>query len=478
MELCPATLRTLPLLCPSSPPADAASESHSQASRAGDATLDGLLRIGMPFGTGSQSMDSALTSALPPMRGLLGGDALCAHHKVCPFTGNLVSFSYSLCPAVGASSNLRTRIRVFELSPNSLVRTAERELLLDGYGFVHDLGVTRDHVVLIQNPVDFDFFPFLAGRKSPGQCLSFVSTRNTLIHIVPRDASLPVRTASVPPCFVFHVAAARDTQSGGITIDCVRMPTLDGALSMGGCCDGVANKETSSGESFQSVAPADFLDADFDGGARHTLWRIAVPPPPPPPAAHSSPLSSLLRALRLEERIPAPLVEPAAAFELSPRVAEFPCAPPPPPAARRNLHELSPSPSHSTFVFAAAVAHPTRMQPMQAWTKLRLPGDEALAGGCAGAATSDDETLFYPGPAFFAGEPTFVPRPRPAHADDAAAAHDDDDGWLIGWWFDADQGVSALSIVDARTMALCCWLRLAHAIPYGLHAAWTPQVLF
>ena len=72
-----------------------------------------------------------------------------------------------------------------------------------------------------------------------------------------------------------------------------------------------------------------------------------------------------------------------------------------------------------------------------------------------------EEVAWHAGRRCFVGEPLFVPFPEGGGAED--------DGWLLGYVFNAATGLSEVAVLDARSMDLVCTLKLRHHIPYGLH---------
>jgi all-trans-8'-apo-beta-carotenal 15,15'-oxygenase len=372
-------------------------------------TLEGLLREGLPFASGFEPLDALLRAGGTG----LGGDAFSAHPHVCGGSGNLVTFSYQIRvnPAAPPEGPLQTVLTVMELPPGGLTPVTTRQVPLQGYGFVHDFCFTARWYIFFQNPVDLDIVPFVAGARTPGQCLSFRAARPTLVHLVPRGAarsSAPIVIATLPACFVFHHANAYDDEeTGDIVIDSVHMPGLD--LDIQG----------------------DFRDADFEASPRYSLWRTRI--------SGAGSVSS------------APVV--ARTAELSGRVVEFPCVAP----ARFGRR--------ARWAYAAVGTHPRRIQPLQGWVKFDTDAAHTMTNDATGASDTP-HTTWALAAAFFLGEPQFVAR---------AGATSEDDGWLVGWVFDSERDVSAFAVVDARSMTTVALARLRHHIPYGLHGSWTPE---
>ena len=126
------------------------------------------------------------------------------------------------------------------------------------------------------------------------------------------------------------------------------------------------------------------------------------------------------------------------AVEVSPRCCEFPTVNP---ANFSRRHR---------FAYCGGSSHPRRNQPLQAWIKYDLD-------------TMEEVGKYFPGPTSFAGEPEFVSREEPAS---------EDDGWLVGLFFNGETDLSELHIVDAITLEEVAVVMLRHHMPYGLHGTW------
>ncbi|MEL6331055.1 MAG: carotenoid oxygenase family protein [Cyanobacteria bacterium J06626_26] len=83
---------------------------------------------------------------------------------------------------------------------------------------------------------------------------------------------------------------------------------------------------------------------------------------------------------------------------------------------------------------------------------------------------SGQEEIWSFGPRGFAGEPTFVPRPHGTA---------EDDGWILGLFYNAESRCSELAILDAQqiTQGPVATLKLPHHVPYGLHGDFTQELV-
>ena len=85
--------------------------------------------------------------------------------------------------------------------------------------------------------------------------------------------------------------------------------------------------------------------------------------------------------------------------------------------------------------------------------------------------TTGQEDIWSFAPRGFAGEPIFVPRPQGTA---------EDDGWILGLFYNAERRCSELAILDAQHIAQgpIATLKLPHHIPYGLHGHFTENLVF
>jgi all-trans-8'-apo-beta-carotenal 15,15'-oxygenase len=161
------------------------------------------------------------TFGLDDLDGLLAsGEAFSAHPRIDPGEPGegrrLVNF--------GVKTGLTSRIRLWEFAEDGrLISRQDREL--PGFAFLHDFALTPNYAVFFQNPVKFNPLPFIAGLKGAGQCLESDRQAPTRILVIPRDHRQPVRTFTMPSCFVFHHANAFE-EGGQLVVDSVCYPEL------------------------------------------------------------------------------------------------------------------------------------------------------------------------------------------------------------------------------------------------------------
>jgi all-trans-8'-apo-beta-carotenal 15,15'-oxygenase len=68
-----------------------------------------------------------------------------------------------------------------------------------GFGFYHDMLVTENYYIVLENPLSLDFkkliFGYSIGRACIAECLRFDVRKRTKVHLIPR----PGRKGKLPP---------------------------------------------------------------------------------------------------------------------------------------------------------------------------------------------------------------------------------------------------------------------------------------
>ena len=123
--------------------------------------------------------------------------AFSAHPKVCPVTGELLSFGYGQLPPY------LTYLRV---SPDgSLVQTEEIEV--PGPTMMHDFMITERRALFMDLPVVFDLEAAMAGTMP----FKWSDEYTARVGIMPRTGTnADVKWFEIEPCFVFHGMNAWD----------------------------------------------------------------------------------------------------------------------------------------------------------------------------------------------------------------------------------------------------------------------------
>jgi carotenoid cleavage dioxygenase-like enzyme len=121
-------------------------------------------------------------------------DAMTAHPKIDPLTGDLHGFGY-MSGAIGSN-----KMTYHVVSPNGVVRRSD-SFEAPYAAMVHDFVVTRDYVLFPLFPLTFD----LDRMSSLGSPFAFDAEAGAFIGILERDAPVSeIRWIEAPVCFVFH----------------------------------------------------------------------------------------------------------------------------------------------------------------------------------------------------------------------------------------------------------------------------------
>lgn len=226
------------------------------------------------------------------------------------------------------------------------------------FGFFHDLLVTDNYYVFLENPVELDlrkfFLKYMLGKACIAECLRFNPERKTRIHVIPRPgrpaASQGARVLETEPFFSFHHSNAWETDDGRLMIYTVAM--AEGF-------DFSASTETAS---------AAYYDTNVGRGA---LTRLVADPSTGAVEQH----------------------------RLMARACEFPSVAPAV-VGRPHAHQ---------YLVAARCSRADRWGAPQVVVKVTAdPGAKAAA----------QEAIYYPGRQQYCQEPIFVPRPNPQAEDD------------------------------------------------------------
>jgi len=159
-----------------------------------------------------------------------GGWAMTAHPKICPRTGRLVTFSYTmrigvLDPSDVAFPPMYSQIRFMEFDDTDRPPKAERTVKLPGYCFLHDFAITDDHYVVFINPVTVDSWSYMSGESPAAGSVRWIDGKPTIILCIPRDATKPMKSFTMDPCFVFHHAGAF-VDGNDLVVDSIHYPSL------------------------------------------------------------------------------------------------------------------------------------------------------------------------------------------------------------------------------------------------------------
>lgn len=148
-------------------------------------------------------------------------DAMNAHPKICPATGELHFFGYG--------SVLQPRITYHRANAAGEL-TLSRPIDVPELTLMHDFALTAEHVVFLDLPLVFDLG--LALTMDDGQDLPYRwdDSYGARLGVLRRDDPFgEMRWFDVDPCYVFHLANAYDVISAdrtSIVLQVVRYPEL------------------------------------------------------------------------------------------------------------------------------------------------------------------------------------------------------------------------------------------------------------
>ena len=131
-----------------------------------------------------------------------------AHPKICPETGELLFFAYSMTPPY------LTYHRVS--ADGELVQTEEIEV--KGATMVHDFNVTRNHVIFMDLPLIWDLENFAGGLP-----IRWSDEYGARLGVMPRNGTnADVTWYDIDPCYVYHPMNAYE-DGDRVVIDVCRL---------------------------------------------------------------------------------------------------------------------------------------------------------------------------------------------------------------------------------------------------------------
>lgn len=213
--------------------------------------MGGTTPTGLPFDLGSDFSNSMMGAMarfaqkisgeeifagqghpLPEALMNAGGWAMTAHPSVCPITGRLVTFSYTMRIGVLDPNELSfppmfTEIRFMEFDSSGTHEppVVARTVKLPGYAFLHDFAVTENHYVIFLNPVTVDIGRYLSGNAPAAGSVKWVEGKPTRLMVIPRDPARETKSFTLPASFVFHHAGAYE-DGEDLVIDSVHYPSM------------------------------------------------------------------------------------------------------------------------------------------------------------------------------------------------------------------------------------------------------------
>ncbi|MCG5432845.1 carotenoid oxygenase family protein [Mycobacterium sp. MYCO198283] len=151
-------------------------------------------------------------------------DAMTAHPKICPATGELHFFGYG---------NIVEPHVTYHRADAGGELTIEAPIHVPALTMMHDFALTAAHVIFLDLPVVFDLDAAIAG----GMPFAWDDGYGARLGLLRRDDPFgEVRWFDVDPCYVFHVANAYE-HGDTVVLQAVRYPEL---WRRGGTGDGAA----------------------------------------------------------------------------------------------------------------------------------------------------------------------------------------------------------------------------------------------
>ncbi len=139
--------------------------------------------------------------------------AFTAHPKICPQTGEMHAFGYSVFPPFCVYHRVAR--------DGSLAQTME--IPVAAPTMMHDFALTASHVIFMDLPVVFDPVQAAAGTMP----FRWSDEHSARLGVLPRNGTAAdIRWFEVAPCYVFHVANAFEDENGRIVMDVARYDEL------------------------------------------------------------------------------------------------------------------------------------------------------------------------------------------------------------------------------------------------------------
>ncbi len=145
-------------------------------------------------------------------------DAMTAHPKICPTTGELHFFGYG---------NLFQPHVTYHRADAAGELTVNRPVEVPALTMMHDFAMTSKHVIFMDLPIVFNLDIAINGGDMPFRWEDDYGAR---FGVLSRDDPFgQMRWFDIDPCYVFHVANAYETTSAdgdSIVLQAVRYPEL------------------------------------------------------------------------------------------------------------------------------------------------------------------------------------------------------------------------------------------------------------
>ena len=137
-----------------------------------------------------------------------------AHPKYDPATGE--AFGYGVAQGPGMA------LTVFRMRPDGrLVKL--HTVPQRGYYMIHDMLLSKNHLVFVIPPVQIDLATVMAGNTSVAQALRYLEQEPTRLMILRRDGTGEPLVIEQPPSMVFHNGNAYE-ENGDLVVDTFLSP--------------------------------------------------------------------------------------------------------------------------------------------------------------------------------------------------------------------------------------------------------------
>lgn len=141
-----------------------------------------------------------------------------AHPKFDPATGEGLMY--------GVRQGFPPAIMVYKMELDGRL-TRLWEIPVQSYLMIHDMILTKDHIVFVIPPVKLNPMEVLSGKKSLGEALRYFETEPLKLMILRRDGTGSPVTIEQPPAIVFHNGNGFGSD-GRLTLDTMLAP--DGSV--------------------------------------------------------------------------------------------------------------------------------------------------------------------------------------------------------------------------------------------------------
>lgn len=168
--------------------------------------------LALAEGAAPVAIDTTLASLGSPTRHPDLVEAVTAHPKVDPVTGELMSFR-----ANWEAPFLRYNVqsRTGEPVHSAVIDVPEPAMM-------HDMAITASQSIFLDLNVAYDFSLFAKGHRIP---ICWQNQRSSRLGVIPRRGSdAQTRWVTIEPCFIQHVINAYDKDDNHIVLDVMRYP--------------------------------------------------------------------------------------------------------------------------------------------------------------------------------------------------------------------------------------------------------------